>query len=507
MCPATSRASSDEVTHGADRAQTTGSRKKTKVRFPRLTKRRLWILAIILAVVVAVPVGFLSRGWWLPKASQWLTAIGDRFNHQEDGQDAAVDDHSQASAHAGHAGIGAETSLQMSEHARKNVGLQLVTIKPRDFARTIAVPAMIAERPGRTQIKVSAPMTGIVTRVYPIRGEAVRTGQPLFDLRLTHEDLVETQSQFLQTVERLDVIKRQVARIEKISVDGVIAGTQLLERQYEQQQAEALLRAQRQALVLHGLSEEQVDSIETGRRLIPAVTVRAPEPASCESVGEHEELLQVAELAVAPGEHVVAGARLCTLADYCELYIEGRAFEEDAPELTNAINLGTPISAIIEQNGKGMQAVSDLSILYVENQIERESRALLFYVPLLNELVRNETRSGGHRFIGWRYKPGQRVQLHVPVENWENRIVVPVDAVVQDGAEWFVFQQNGDHFDLKSVHVEYRDQRWAVIENDGTLFPGDVVAASGAYQMHLALKNKAGGGGGDDEEKHVGCSH
>lgn len=321
MCPATSRASSDEVTHGADRAQTTESRKKMRIRFPRLTKRRLWILAIVLVVVVAVPVGFLSRGWWLSQASQFLTAIGDRFDRQEDGHDVATDDDGQADAQGGHS---AETSLQMSEQARKNVGLQLVTIEPRDFARTIAVPAMIAERPGRTQIKVSAPMTGIVSRVYPIRGEAVRPGQPLFDLRLTHEDLVETQSQFLQTVERLDVIKREVARIQNISQEGIIAGKQLIERNYELQQAEALLRAQRQALVLHGLTEEQVDAIVTDRRLIQSVTISTPEPASCESFGEHEEYLQVAELAVTPGEHIVAGARLCTLADYCELYIEGR---------------------------------------------------------------------------------------------------------------------------------------------------------------------------------------
>jgi len=430
-----------------------------------------------------------------------LTAIGDRSDGQKDGHDVATDDQGQADAHVGHS---AGTSLQMSEQARKNVGLKLVTIEPRDFARTIAVPAMIAERPGRTQIKVSAPMTGIVTRVYPIRGEAVRPGQPLFDLRLTHEDLVQTQSEFLQTVERLDVIRDEITRIEDLAASGAIAGKELFERQYEQRQAEALLRAQRQGLILHGLSEQQVDDIQTTRRLIPGVTIPTPEPASCEALGEHEELLQVVDLAVTPGEHVAAGDQLGTLADYCELYIEGGAFEQDAPELTEAANRGTPITAIIERNGKGTQTASDLPILYVENEVKRESRKLLFYVPLPNELVRNETRSGGHRFIGWRYKPGQRVELHVPVEHWENRIVVPVDAVVQDGADWYVFQQNGDHFDLKPVHVEYRDQRWAVIENDGTLFPGDVVAASGAYQMHLAMKNKAGGGNADP---HAGHNH
>ena len=81
--------------------------------------------------------------------------------------------------------------------------------------------------------------------------------------------------------------------------------------------------------------------------------------------------------------------------------------------------------------------------------------------------------------------------------------MLPIDAVVKEGAEWFVFQQYGDHFDRRSVHVEYRDQHWAVIAGDGTLSPGDIVAASGAYQMHLTLKNKAGGG----VDPHAGHHH
>jgi multidrug efflux pump subunit AcrA (membrane-fusion protein) len=211
----------------------------------------------------------------------------------------------------------------------------------------------------------------------------------------------------------------------------------------------------------------------------------------------------VAELAVTPGEHVTAGTRLCTLTDHCELYIEGQAFEEDAEKLNEAANLGTSIAAVVEGNGHGTHTVSDLKVLYVENKIDLESRALRFYVRLPNRLARNEKTPDGHRFIGWRYRPGQRVQLYVPVERWENRIVLPVDAVVQEGAEWFVFQQNGDRFDRRPVHVEYSDQHWAVIESDGTLFPGDVVATSGAYQMHLAMKNKAGGG----VDPHAGHNH
>ena len=42
-----------------------------------------------------------------------------------------------------------------------------------------------------------------------------------------------------------------------------------------------------------------------------------------------------------------------------------------------------------------------------------------------------------------------------------------------------------------------------VIENDGSLFPGDVVAKRGAHQLQMALKNKSGGG----VDPHAGHNH
>lgn len=444
-------------------------------------------VAAAAAGLMLVAAGYVSRDSWVPKAGQ-LWGVSQRSG----GQTTGLDGHDQAGAHAGH-DHGDDTSLRLSEQARKNIGLQLVTVELRDFCRTINVPALIKKRPGRTDIKVSAPMTGIVTRVYPVRGEAVAAGQPLFDLRLTHEDLVDTQRAFLETVEQLDVIRREVDRIAKVTSSGAVAGKRLLERRYEQQQAEARLRAQRQALVLHGLTEEQVRRIETARRLLQQVTVFAPPPVERTDSHPAGHLLQVSRIDVEPGEHVEAGDLLCVLSDHGTLYIEGRAFEEDSADLTEAATQGTEITALIETSNRGPRTVSGLKIFYVENEVELESRALRFYVELRNELVRDEQTADGHRFIGWRFKPGQRVQLLVPVERWENRLVLPVDAVVREGPEWFVFQENGDRFFRKSVHVQYRDQRWVVLANDGTLFPGDRVAASGAYQIHLAMKNKAGG--------------
>lgn len=452
----------------------------------------------IFVVAVAIAVA-CTYEHWQPAAAKLIGTLGEQH----------TDDHASEAAtdpRAGHdepGGAAAPTSLVLSDQGRKNVGLTLVTVQPRDFQRTISVPAVVVERPGRSEITVSAPMTGIVTRIYPIRGEAVAPGDPLFELRLTHEDLVEKQTLLLRDLEQLDVVKQEIARLEEVARSGAVAGKTLLEKVYERQRIEGSMRAEHEALLLHGLSEVEVASIKSERRLVREILISAPHPDVSHDAEQHDDFLQVGSLHVNRGEHVATGVPLATLTDHCELYIEGMAFEQDAHALNEAVQQGLPISAWIESNGDGMQELGDLRVLYIQNEVERDSRALKFYVRLPNQLSRNDTAADGHRFIAWRYRPGQRAEVMVPVELWSNRIVLPVDAVVKEGAEWFVFQQDGGQFDRKPVHVEYRDQHWAVIENDGSLFPGDIVAASGAYQMHLAMKNKAGGG----VDPHAGHNH
>ena len=124
-------------------------------------------------------------------------------------------------------------------------------------------------------------------------------------------------------------------------------------------------------------------------------------------------------------------------------------------------------------------------------------------MTLPNRVVRRDTTPDGRGFVYWQFKPGQRTQVRIPVEEWTDRIVLPVEAVAQEGAEAYVFEANDDHFDRRPVHVEYRDQEWVVIANDGSLQLGNTVAMSGAHQMQLALKNKAGGG----VDPHAGHNH
>lgn len=493
----------------------------------RLPRKRWWLLAALLLLVV----GPVIAGLWMPEFRQRALSTLDRIRpaHVEDDGHDPAEETADAHGEAGHDRAGHDpgkhddgdveedehgqsdkydhehdeaAAIKLSRQAQGNIGLLLAKVELRPFDRTITVPGIVVERPGWSTVEVTAPMTGVVTKIYPIQGEAVEPGQPLFEVRLTHEDLLQAQTEFLRTLEELDVTGREVARLEKVTADGVIAGKTFLERKYEQQKEEAALRAQRQALLLHGLSQEQVDTIVATRTLLQSLTIRAPTRDSAGKPEAHP--LQIQQLKVSHGKYVNAGDTLCTLVDYRELYIEGRAFEQDIGAITRASTAGSTISAVLgSKSTADEETVQGLCILYLDDKVDRESRAFRFYVTLPNHLLREAKTPEGRRFAYWQFKPGQRTRVRVPVEQWMDRIVLPVDAVAQDGAEAYVFEANDDHFDRRPVHVEYRDQDWVVIANDGALKVGTMVAASAAHQVQLALKAKSGGG----VDPHAGHNH
>ncbi len=461
---------------------------------------RVGLGGVLLGASVGAGAMLAATALGVPGTARFQQRVPDDGDHHQPFADCSNKrDQLNGQDHDDHGHHANATSIELSEQARKNIGLTLATVAPREFIRTITVPGVVVERPGRTLVTVSSPLSGIVERVVPLRGEAIDPAVTLFELRLTDEDLVDRQSDLLRAVEELAVVESELIRLEEVSVSGAIAGRSLLERQYQKQSIEAAVRAQRQALVLHGLSEEQVEQIMAKRQLLSRLAVASPAAMPNGSEGGR---FQVVDLLVRPGDHVATGAPLAVLADYGELYVKGKAFERDAPALHRTAKEGTGVTLLVEAEGGKREEVPSLDILYVENEVDRESRALRFFVVLPNEVVRDHKTADGRRFAAWRFKPGQRVEVAVPVERWHDRFVVPVEAVVQEGADSFVFEHINGHFLRRDVHVEHRDQRSVVIARDGALHAGDVVAVRGAYQIHLALKQQAGGGQVDHHHHH-----
>jgi multidrug efflux pump subunit AcrA (membrane-fusion protein) len=461
---------------------------------------RIAFAVAVVGVFAALAAAAVFHRSWLPEAKEWLSFAASKNDEQPE----EADDHAGHGHGDDHAGHEEANSLEISPQAWKNLNLQVGKIELRDYERTVTIPALVVERPGRTTIQVAAPLTGMVTGVFVAKGQAVNPGDLLFNLRLTHEDLVATQTEFLKTLEALDVEIRELARLEQVTT-GAVARKVVLEREYEKQKLDGLLLAQHEALLLHGLSEDQVQQIRQKRRLLRELSVFAPEIAHHEeeqrflqrdrAVGEgrteHSEddahPLVVQNLDVHQGDVVQAGSPLCDLADLMVLFAEGRGFEQDAMKVIEAANNNWPVKAVFAGSDGKSEIVSGLEIVFVANEVESESRAFHFYVALPNTMVRDVPGPTGARFV----------------ERWTKKIVLPVEAIATEGVESFVFVRNGDHFDRQPVHVEHRDQRQAVLANDGSVFPGAQVAFSSAHQLQMALKNKSGGA----PDPHAGHNH
>ena len=456
------------------------------------------------------PLGVRGAALGLVLIAGLLTATGcDRVPNPP----AAAGDEHQHEAHHD------EDILELSQQARATIGLETAPIQLQTYTETITVPGKVVQRPGRSQQKVPAPLTGLVTSIFRTPGEIVVPGEPLFELHLMHEELVEAQGEYLRLVEERKVAQAEMTRLQGVAREGIVAGRKLLDRQYQLQKIQAQLNAHRERLLLHGLNLQHLDYIAAEHKLVHGVKVFAPG-----KLGEHthpegvdqptvpraeadeasELRLEIQQLLVERGQHVQAGDPLCVLVDYSKLFIEGQAFQPDVPYLLNVISQGRTISATIGFGGDGQQFVSGLRLEYVDNTVDHESRLHAFFVQLPNQQLSRPASDPASRFVQWKFRPGQRVKLQIPVRQWDDRIVLPTSAVAQDGLEAYVFLQNGSRFERRAVRIEVRDSRQQlfVIANDGSLYPGDVIAMNNADLLNLEIKNR-GSAGADPHHGHA----
>jgi multidrug efflux pump subunit AcrA (membrane-fusion protein) len=272
-----------------------------------------------------------------------------------------------------------------------------------------------------------------------------------------------------------------------------------LDKQHEL--LEVIARAHTQDLLSRGLTNRQVKEIERGD-LVTDVRVVVPSPLPTQrqlaSSGGTDLAYEVQEIKVEVGQQVQAGDMLAKLANHHSLSIEGKALSRDAPQIEAAArnNHALEVEFSGEEPADWNRTSPQLfTIRSIANSVDPQRRLLHFQVLLANEGEPLERK--GQTFLLWRYRPGQRVKLRVPVEKWEKVLVLPAGAVVKEGPEAFVFRRDGDSFDRKPVHLLYEDGRKVVLDPERSeVSVGQHIAHQNAAALNRVLKAKAGEGGG-----------
>lgn len=402
---------------------------------------------------------------------------------------------------------GAVEVLEISSMAQKNLGLVVKPLKLTNYWQTIQSPGTIVDRPGVSDRSVTSPAVAVVVAVHAFPGDTVRPGDKLFTLRVFSEYLQNTQSELFKATRETQIVTDQYNRLKGLADSGSIAKARLIELENELRRQNALIQAYRQDLLTRGLSTSQIEGVTAGT-FVSTIEVAAPppladgdgeadrpDPATRPVVAADAELVyEIEELKAELGQQVQAGQLLCVLANHHKLYIEGHAFKLESPLLERTAQNDWPIQVeIAEDDAAGWPPIEqDFRIRHLANTVDPETRTFNYFLPLANQ-SRSYTKDGRF-FVVWRFRPGQRVRLQVPVDKLHDVFVVPAAAVVREGPEAYMFRQNGNLFNRKSVHVLHEDRQHVVVANDGQVAPGWYMAQNAAASLNRVLKSQAASG-------------
>ena len=398
--------------------------------------------------------------------------------------------------------------LEVNEKARKNLNLVVKAARPTDYWRTLTIPGTIADQPGISDRGVTSPAVGVVSEIHAFPGDTVNPGQRLVTLRLFSEYLQSTQTQLFKASQEVRLVQDQLDRLSSAANSGAVSGARLIELQNALQRQQILIQAAKQELLHRGLNPEQIAAVSEGSFVTSVEVVapppRTPEPLLNDALKPEPQVIndssgvdtayEVHSLGVELGQTVQAGDLIAHLANHQTLYIVGHAFKREAGWLERAIqdNVTLRVEFAEDSTESWPELDQQFQIRHLSNTIDSATRTFDFFVPLQNQ-SRSYEKNGG-TFLVWRFRPGQRTQIEVPVERLSNVFVLPSEAVIREGANAYVYRQNGDLFHQQAVHILHEDRRNMVLANDGSIAPGTYLAQNAAASLRRVLKAQSANG-------------
>lgn len=341
-------------------------------------------------------------------------------------------------------------------------------------------------------------------------------------------ELEQMQQELIKTHGSLQLVTAAVERVQQLA-DKVVPRKELLAAQTEQQHARSAYDAARRKLHTYGVTEAQMRTMLNGGLTQPVLSNLGLTPEA--ATQKYLVLGKPGELFALEAEVRQKQADVDSLQRQLHLLGVSPArvtalLQRGVPE--PLLTLTAPISGAISVRQATLGAmveatetlfeIIDTSVLWVEGEITEQ----LFPVVRAGQRARirvaaypDTVFTGTVHSLGRTVDPEKRtVHLWIAVTNAEGRLLpemftdvslvtqtvtaalaVPVQAILSEGAERFVFVENGEVYVPQPLVLGLRDDRYAEVR-DG-LFPGDRVVVRGGYELQAARLAVQSPGGGD----------
>ncbi|HEU5210367.1 MAG TPA: efflux RND transporter periplasmic adaptor subunit [Longimicrobiales bacterium] len=329
--------------------------------------------------------------------------------------------------HAGH-DMTPGGEVQLTPEMARTLGVSVVAAEIAPVSRAIRATGTVAYDERRLAT-VTSKYSGFIEKLYvDFTGQAVRRGQPMFDVY--SPELIAAQEELLGAL-------RMRAQLDDGAADAV------------RSRAETLVDAARRRLLLWDVPREQVERIERSGAAQRTLTFHAPASGF------------VTEKLVQNGQAIEAGMPLYRVADLAAVWVEADIYEQDI----RFVHVGAPatveINAYPGEPGHGR-------VSYVYPEVRADTRTTRVRIELANP--------------GARFRPGMYATVGIDVPVTERAVLVPRDAVMYSGTHAMVFVQHAPgvfraHEVVTGSDAAGRTQILSGLE------PGDMVVAHANFLL------------------------
>lgn len=349
-------------------------------------------------------------------------------------------------AHDHHPG---DTSvIELSPEVMKQIDIKTAKVQPGAVKSTLKAMGKVLA-PNDRKAVVSFAFSGRIVERHAGLGKWVKKGQPLVTLEC--EEVGNARSEYTRALADYELSKLDQAREERLFKKDIGAKKEYLASKAAFNTAEAALKAAEEKLQVMGISKEMAAS--AAKTVSPRVTVTAPIDG------------RVIKDNAVVGAVVEASTEMMEIMDPEELCIDAEIYEKDLSKIQmgNPVEINVPAYPEKKFNGH---------ICYIGDVVNPDTRTITVRTHVSNK--------------DSLLKPGMFADIRILVDQKEEALVVPKEAVLDEGKQKIVFIREGDHFHYRVVQTgtHYNGD----IEIVGGLKVGEEVVIEGNYQLKSRLQ-------------------
>lgn len=356
-----------------------------------------------------------------------------------------------AAVTAAHAGettapkLEADIALVVDERGIRSAGIATISIEREGGGSDLSLPGIVAIPQQQVRV-VAAPAGGLVESMLVSADEPVMAGQPI--ARLRSPAIVEAQRLFLAAIAD-DALAVDRLRRSQLLFEGKAAP----ERDLRVAETEATLAKSRldertQILSLMGMTDAEVDTLRSSRRIFPTVTVSSPIAGT------------VTIRHASPGERIEAAAPIFTIADLEPLWVNVQVPAARLPNLSIGARVTVP-----SQGAKG-------KIIRIGRTVDPATQSAVAVAEI-------NSNDGAVR-------PGLAVSVTIHVaQAGVNEWTVPTNSVVRHRDRSWVFVRSEDGFLARPVQVISESARGVSVR--GNFNTGDQIVVRGVLPLLATL--------------------